>query len=409
MSAFSKGQRASCPLGSACNPIEHIVIMDKENRSFDSMFGTFPGADGATTYRDDHGQIRPLAHQPDHLQGDIGHDFLNARIAYNDGKMDHFSQVSNAIQGGVDVADSQFSRSDIPNYWAYAKTFTLDDHFFSTVLGPSFPNHLFTIAGQDANVADNVSGSAWGCDAPAGTRVLQVAPDGSRSMIPPCFDFRTIGDVLTAHRLSWRYYAPGPEDPGYIWSAFDAIKHVRFGPAWDQHVRDAGSFAADAASGHLPAVSWLVEPWTVSDHPPESICAGENWTVRQINAIMRNRKGWEHTVIILTWDDFGGFYDHVPPPPGPNPQIEYGFRVPAIIISPYARAGFVDHTEYSFPSLLKVIETVFHLPALTAVDRAARDLGASFDFAQHPLPPLVLSQRTSCSTKVSLVSWPPHG
>ncbi len=127
--------------------VEHIIIMDKENRTFDSMFGTFPGADGATTYVDGKGKIRPLNHQPDRLRGDIDHSAEGARRAFNGGKMNLFSTLGGAMQHGVDMADSQFYRSDIPNYWAYASTYTLADSFFSSIAGGSFPNHLFSIAG----------------------------------------------------------------------------------------------------------------------------------------------------------------------------------------------------------------------------------------------------------------------
>jgi hypothetical protein len=155
-------------------------------------------------------------------------------------------------------------------------------------------------------------------------------------------------------------------------------------------------FTQDAAAGKLPAVSWLVEPWELSDHPPYSVCTGENWTVQQINAVMSNSQEWAHTIIVLTWDDFGGFYDHVPPPKGPNPAITYGFRVPAIIISPYARSGHIDHTFYSFPSILKLVETTFRLPSLTSMDARANGLSGSLDFSQRPHPPLILHERSAC-------------
>ena len=194
--------------------------------------------------------------------------------------------------------------------------------------------------------------------------------------------------------MSWKYYAPGQGQSGYIFSSYDAIRHVRLTSAWSQHVVNYSQFAKDAGSGNLPTVSWLVEPGAVSDHPPASICAGENWTMQQINAVMSSPTEWAHTAIILTWDDFGGFYDHVAPPAGPNPQIEYGFRVPAIIISPYARAGFVDHTMYSFPSLLKFVEATLGSPPLTNLDGQANNLFHAFDFSQQPLPPLMLQPRT---------------
>jgi phospholipase C len=381
----------------APTPIRHIVIMDKENRSFDDYFGRFPGADGTTTYTDSSGHIRPLIHQPDRLHGDINHYPQDAHLAYDDGRMDRFSQLPGATQGGVDMADSQLHQADIPNYWAYARHFTLDDAFFSTILGPSFPNHLLSIAAQAANTDSFPNdGRRWGCDSLPGTIVEQRAPDGTTYPTFPCFDFKTLGDSLDAAHRSWRYYAPDEDQSGYIWSSFDAVKHIRFGADWQRNVVNYSRFTQDASAGRLPAVSWLVEPWQLSDHPPYSVCSGENWTVQQINAIMQNQQEWAHTIIILTWDDFGGFYDHVPPPKGPNPAISYGFRVPAIIISPYARPSYIDHTFYSFPSILKLVETLFRLPSLTSMDAEANGLSSSLDFSQPPLPPLILHERSRC-------------
>jgi phospholipase C len=395
-----------CGPGTACNPIQHIIIMDKENRTYDSMFGTFPGANGATTYVGADGQTHPLNHQLDHLLTDLSHAPTAGHLAYDNGKMDKFSQIQGAIQNGVDMSDSQLYQSDIPNYWSYAQHFALSDSFFSTIMGPSFPNHLFSIAGQGANVDTNPGTGSWGCDSVASATVEVRNADGTKSQVYPCFDFQTIGDLLNAKSLSWKYYAPGQNQDGYIWSSFDAIKHIRMGADWQTHVVDYKSFATDAAAGTLPAVSWLVEPGGVSDHPPSSICAGENWTVQQINAVMSNATLWAHTAIILTWDDFGGFYDHVPPPAGPNPAIMYGFRVPTIIISPYAKAGYVDHTMYSYPSMLKFAEETFGLPSMTDLDRQANDLTGSFNFTQKPLAPLTLPQRT-CPAAPNMSKVPP--
>lgn len=392
--AVREAENQACAPGPSCNPIQHIVIMDKENRSFDSMFGAFPGANGATTFTGADGQTHPLTHQPDHLLRDISHQPDASHMAIDGGKMDRFAQIPGAMQNGVDMADSQFTQSDIPNYWTYAQRFTLDDAFFSTISGPSFPNHLFSIAGEDANVDTNPGGIRWGCDSPATAQVEQRAPDGAITHVFPCFDFQTIGDLLDAKNIGWKYYSPGQDQSGYVWSSFDAIKHIRMGPDWQSHVVDFKQFATDAAAGTLPPVSWLVQPGGVSDHPPASECASENFTVQQINAIMSNPTKWAHTAIILTWDDFGGFYDHVYPPAGPNPATEYGLRVPTIIISPYAKPGYVDHTTYSFPSMLKFVEDTLGLPSLTALDGQSNDLINSFNFAQQPQAPLTLQQRT---------------
>ena len=204
----------------------------------------------------------------------------------------------------------------------------------------------------------------------------------------------TLGDLLDQNGISWKYYSPPKGNPGYIWSTYDAISHIRNGSDWTNNIVDYRQFAIDAASGNLPAVSWLVQPGNVSDHPPYSICSGENWTVQQINAVMANASLWAHTAIILTWDDWGGFYDHVAPPRGPNPHLEYGERVPTVIISPYARSGHIDSTFNSFPSMLKFVEDTFGLSSLTSLDGQSNDLYSAFDFSQQPLSPLMLQQRT---------------
>ncbi len=383
---------SGCGLGTGCNPIQHVVIIVKENRTYDSMFGTFPGADGATTYRTRSGAVHPLLHQPDKMWGDISHAWRFAVQAYDGGKMDRFAQTDGARQLGRDLADSQLYQSDVPNYWSYARTFTLADNFFSNIMGPSFPNHLYTIAAQDADTASNPS-TTWGCDGSPSSWVLQVVRKGAKRYHAPCYDFHTVVDSLDARHVSWTYYAPGQGEPGYNWSVLRAIKHIRFGPDWKKHVLEYTRFKTDAAAGKLPAVSWIVAPYGSSDHPGESICAGENWTVDQINAVMSNPDEWQHTAIILTWDDWGGFYDHVAPPRGPNKNIMYGFRVPTIVISPYARPAYVDHRRYTFTSMIKLVEDAYHLPTMTRQDAAASDMSNAFDFTQQPAPPLALSLR----------------
>jgi phospholipase C len=376
--------------------------MVKENRTFDNLFGTFPGADGATTYKDPHGKVHPLNHQPDRLVFDIDHLHAAFLTAYDHGKMDGFSKIAGAMQNingkVMDVADSQFYQSDIPNYWQYAQTYALPDHFFYPIQGPSFPNHLLSIAATDDNVDDNPYGigdiNKWGCDDSKGTTVEERNPNGKVTHVFPCFTFQTLGDLLTAQNISWKTYSPAVNTDGFEWNAYDAIKSIRQTSQWNLHFADYTQFVKDAAAGTLPAVRWLVQPGYVSDHPPISICAGENWTVQQINAIMQNKSLWNSTAIFLTWDDFGGFYDHVVPPKGPNPKIEYAFRAPLIIISPYAKPHYVDNTFYSFPSMLKFAETVLGLPSLGGLDKNASDMFNSFNFNQQPLPPLVLKQRT---------------
>jgi phospholipase C len=243
-----------------------------------------------------------------------------------------------------------------------------------------------------------------GCDAPTGSYVIEIHSDGSRVKAFPCFNFQTLGDLLTSAGVSWNYYAPGQDQSGYEFSSYDAVKHIRETQQWQRHVVDYTRFLKDAASGSLPTVSWLVQPDADSDHPGASMYVGENWTVQQINAIMNNKSLWNSTAIFLTWDDYGGLYDHVVPPAGPNPQLEYGLRTPLIVISPYAKPQFVDHTVYNFVSMVKFAETLLNLPSLGGLDKLANNMYNIFNFKQKPLPPLILQQR-KCP-KTSLESPP---
>jgi len=369
-----------------CQPIEHIVYIVKENRTFDNYFGTFPGADGATSGKISTGETIPLGHTPDQLPHDIAHTFYPTAVAIHGGLMDQFD----LIPGGEDLLGyTQMTEQDIPNYFAYAKSFTLADRMFSSLAGPSFPNHLYSVAAQSGgafDIPDHYDLYIWGCDAPSDERVPVMDNKGQVSYVFPCFEFTTLADTLQDAGISWKYYAPGPGDIGYVWSAFDAIGHIRQTPLWEHVVPDT-QFMNDALSGNLPAVSWLVTPWDVSEHPPAGTCVGENWTVDQINAVMQG-PDWNSTVIFLTWDDFGGFYDHVPPPV--LDSLGLGPRVPMLIISPYAKTGYISHELYEFSSVVKFIEQRFSLPTLTARDFQASDMHDSFDFCQDPLPPLIL-------------------
>lgn len=357
------------------------------------MFGRFPHANGATTFVGREGKRHPLAHEPQTMAFDIEHNMNAGLKGMDSGKMDHFAEIRGAIQHGVDLADSQFRRKDIPNYWRYARTFTLADHLFSSVAGTSFANHLFTVAAGDGGALTNPTGPNWGCDAGPDEIVKQRTAVGTVRSISPCFDFPSLTDALDARGVSWRYYAPQEGQNGYIWSTLDAIKHVRDGADWSTHVVPYTQFATDAASGQLPAVSWVVQPPYLADHPPHDICVGENWSVAQLNAVMSSATTWDSTAVVLVWDDFGGFYDHVPPPRGPDPRVQYGPRVPAIIISPYARSGYVDHHFFTLSSLLKLAQHVFGLSPLPNMDPRPGNLMSAFNFHRVPAPPLLLKER----------------
>jgi phospholipase C len=389
-------------------PIKHIVFFIKENRTFDDYFGTYPGANGATTATDSMGQVVPLHHQADQIP-DIDHSSEGARSAWDNGKMDRFNLLhSNKRRNGTlpnpndpygNNSLTQLYQSDIPNYWTYAHNFVLGDQMFSSLMGPSFPNHLYTVAAQSGGAIDNPrtdknigslgnASKGWGCDVPNQTVKVEQST-GSVSFQEACFNFQTLADELDARHFSWRYYAPPSGASGYIWSTFNAIKHIRYGPDW-KFVVPTQQFMSDAASGRLPTVSWIVTPAQVSEHPPASVCVGENWTVQMLNALMQG-PDWSSTAVFLTWDDFGGFYDHVPPQQIDNYGL--GFRVPLLVISPYAKKGFIDHTQFEFSSMLHFAEDELGLPTLTTRDKGANDMMDAFDFSQSPRPPLVLQQR----------------
>jgi phospholipase C len=384
--------------GAGLEKIQHVVFIIKENRSFDSYFGAFPGADGAISGRTSNGTPIPLAPTPDRLPYDLGHFRQDALRAVDGGKMDSFDLLDNGNVDGVMLPYTQMREADIPNYFAYARHFVLADRMFSSMTGPSFPNHLFTVAAQSGGAVnnpkpglsrgaiDNSKPESWGCDSDPDDSVEVVNSNGEITLQPPCFDFQTLADRMEAAGVTWKYYAPTRGNPGYMWSALDAIKHIRFSPLWTEKVVPDGQFAEDARHGRLPAVSWLVTG-EASEHPPQSTCAGENWTVAQLNALMEG-PDWASTAVFLTWDDFGGFYDHVPPPA--LNKFELGPRVPLLIISPYTLKGTVTHTQYEFSSFLAFVEKRFNLPALTDRDRQANDMLDSFDFNQEPLPPLML-------------------
>jgi phospholipase C len=391
--------------GNGIDVIQHIVFIIKENRSFDNYFGTFAGANGATSGPISTGSTIPLGHTPDRSR-DMGHSWNDALTAINNGLMNQFDLVQFGNIGGDYMSMTQFYQTDIPNYWNYAQTFTLSDATFSSLHGGSFPNHMYTIAATSADAIDNPfepthpQFSSWGCDAETGTTVTLQNTNGVQSSVFPCFTNTTLGDLLDGAGISWKSYAPQENTSGYAWNTYDSFNQIRNSSLWATHVVGWSNFVTDATNGNLPAVSWLVPDTADSDHPPSSVCAGENWTVKQINAIMQG-PDWSTTAIFLTWDDFGGFYDNAAPM---NPDY-YGFgpRVPMIIISPYALAKTVVHTEYEFSSVLKFIETRFGLSNLTSRDLDAADMTDAFNFNQTPLPSLVLSTR-SCPSDGPVVS-----
>ena len=383
------------------NPIQHIVYIVKENHTFDSYFGSFPGINGATTgVVNVHGVDKTIPlNAGQNVPLNFCHEWNCAQRAYDGGKMDAFNLADTKNCAAPPYFCYQVgSQSLIPNYWSLAQHYVLDDNAWSSLRGASFANHLYIMgAGSGPDIPRSVitspPGGIWGCDSPS-TSTVQLL-NGTK--VYPCFSFSTLADEMQQAGVSWKYYAPTHNQAGYIWNAPDAFSQLRNTQLWKTNDVPYTQFATDAAQGKLPAFSWLAPSTTVSEHNGDPVCQGENWTIQQIEAVM-NGPEWSSTVIVLTWDDFGGFYDHVAPPN--VDQLGYGFRVPLMVISPYAYATnnpgnvHVSHTQLELSSVLRPAEEVFHLPSLGRRDTSAGDIMSLLDFSNVHNPTLPLSQRT---------------
>ena len=387
-------------------PIHHVVVIVKENHTFDNYFGSFPGAEGTTTCKTSTGTI-PCPEAPDSTSRDMCHQHSCALADWDNGKMDGFDtgDTSNTKHDTLNYA--QYHESDIPNYWTYARTFTLGDHFFANVLGSSFPGHAFVLAAQSGWSTGNpnlqISHPYWGCDQDPSTRV-DILDHGSctDTQVFPCFKIPSVPDILPTG-VDWKFYGSNFYIFPEVWSMFDAIDSVRNGPGWS-NVVTSDHFDSDVKGGTLPAVTWLVNQDLNDEHPNiGAVCKGENWTIDRINLLMKSPY-WKDTAILFTMDDFGGWYDHVAPPRqyGCDAAHPYGlgFRLPLLVISPYAKPGFIFREQSEQASIPRFIEKVFGATKTlsdldpAAQDGQANDLMNAFDFNQEPLAPLVLGDRS---------------
>jgi len=419
--------------------IRHVIVIMQENRSFDSYFGTFPGADGIPMQNGSptvcvpdpqrHTCGRPYV---DHADVNSGgpHAQFNAAADVHGGKMDGFiGQAESGTRGCENDTDpictlsstpdvmGYHTESDIPNYWTYAKDFVLQDHMFEPTASWSLPAHLFEVSEWSADCASHDPASCTNNN----EDLLNAPPDfvlsrGRR----PIYAWTDLTYLLHRSGVSWGYYvvtgsepdcendaaiscAPVPQNantPG-IWNPlpyFDTVKaDGQLG-----NIQSVDHFYAAAKSGHLPAVSWVVPSGDVSEHPDAPISYGQSYVTSLINAVMRS-PDWRSSAIFLSWDDWGGFYDHVAPPV--VDANDYGLRVPGIVISPYAKAGYIDHQTLSFDAYDKFIEDDFlqgqrldpktdgrsdPRPDVRENERILGNLLSDFDFNQAPRPPVLL-------------------
>jgi phospholipase C len=391
--------------GPTSYPIKHVIVVVKENHTFDNYFGSFPGAEGTSTCFYSDGGSFACPHAPNFTPRDMDHSHGAGLTDWNHGAMNGWDLVSGTSVNGDNLAYAQYHQSDIPNYWSYASTYALGDHFFAEMMGPSFPGHMMVLAAQAGwslgNPDTNYLWPFWGCDQikPA-TVPVQDQTTCQQTNPYPCFSIKSIPDVLPTG-TRWKFYGTNFYVFPEIWSMFDGIDSIRNGTGWE-NVVDANEFDTDVAAGTLPEVSWLVDQDLDDEHPGVGgVCQGENWTVQKLNLVMQSPI-WNQTAIIFTMDDFGGWYDHVDPPRhyGCDSQNPYGlgFRLPLIIISPYARPHFIFKEVAEQASIPRFIETIFGASPLSDFDPAAQDgqandLMGAFDFTQQPQPPLVLKSR----------------
>jgi phospholipase C len=424
--------------------IKHVIVIQQENRSFDSYFGTYPHAVGIPMK---HGKPAVCVPDPrsgscvtpyvDHadVNGGGPHNAKSAIADINGGKMDGFiGQAESGRKGCADPTNPACSNSatpdvmgyhtgsDIPNYWTYAKDFVLQDHMFEPNASWSLPAHLFlvsewsAICGQHNNPFSCVNALQVNGIRPPNFPPIFGGATGST----PIYAWTDLTYLLHRRRVSWGYYIvsgtePDCENPGAVSCAPVKQNSWTYGiwnplPFFDTvkadhqlgSIQSVDRFYAAAKSGHLPAVSWVVPSGEVSEHPPSPVSYGQSYITSVINAVMKS-PDWKSTAIFLAWDDWGGFYDHVVPPA--VDQNGYGLRVPGIVISPYAKKGYVDHQTLSFDAYDKFIEDDFlggqrlnpatdgrpdPRPSVRETEKALGNLVNDFNFNQRPRRPVVL-------------------
>jgi phospholipase C len=372
--------------------IKHVVIIIQENRSMDNLFQGYPGADTVAVGQNSAGQkivLQPVSLATQYI---IDHSSVAMFAACNG---------TGALPGtkcrmnGFDREETMFGPPNpeyvyVPHreskpYFDMAHEWVLADRMFQSQIDESFAAHQYLIAAQ-AQKSVNLPALDWGCDGTPGDTVETLTE--KRTYGPtqkPCFDYTTLADELDAAGLSWHFYTSviDAADGGGVWSGFQAVRHIRYGPDWAEDVLTPQSrFISDVANGTLSNVTWITPVCENSDHVNCGGGFGPSWVTSLVNAVGKSRF-WKSTAIFVVWDDWGGLYDHVPPP-----HLDYdglGFRVPLLMISPYAKSNFVSHVQYEHGSILKFAEDIFGLARLGASDsRANSPATDAFDFTQAP-------------------------
>ena len=399
--------------------IKHVVLMIQENRSFNDLFATFPGAVGTTTGEELVLQGSQYVKQSINLtkttlevKGDLTHLYAAYLTAYQNGAMDGFSLIK-FVRNGQYEGTKPYQYVDpaqITPYWSIASQWGLADEMFQTQGSDSFTAHQDLIRGgtfinsTESLIDPPSSPYAWGCDSSPGskTSLLTTSLQFLDHKGPfPCSNqfpdygsngYQTLRDLLDAKNLSWKYYAPQFQkgQPNGLWNAFDVIAPVRYGPEWSANISSPETnILTDIKNAKLPAMSWVIPDAQNSDHPGySSKDTGPSWVASVVNAIGQSSY-WNSTVVIVVWDDWGGFYDPVAPPFIDN-QGGAGFRVPMLVISPYVKVGngsnggYISNTVYQFGSILRFIEDRWSLGRLGTTDATCKSIADIFNFNQTP-------------------------
>ncbi len=383
--------------------IKHVIILIQENRTVDNLFNGFPGADTVQSGTAHDGSSVPLKPMPFEEPWDPDHSHQAWVTEYDNGKMDGFDLPPTSPAGPTDFTYSYVPQSETVPYWALAKQFTFADRNFAAETGPSYPGHQYLIAGQSDYAIGNPNDplQRWSCDAQAGTTTPTLDANGQVVNGPfPCYDYQTLGDLLDAKGVSWGYYTELYEKQfGVGVQPYGAIHHIRYGSDWGNVVTPQTQLFTDIASGNLAAVTWVNPPLVASDHAAASTNYGPDWIADIVSAVAAS-PAWNDTAIFVTWDDWGGWYDHVAPQQ--LDRMGLSFRVPLIVISPWAKRGYVSHVQHEPGSILKFVEKTFGLASLNTTDARADDLADCFDFTLTPMPFASVQVRVSASFFVGL-------
>ncbi|MEM2685936.1 MAG: alkaline phosphatase family protein [Candidatus Bathyarchaeia archaeon] len=365
-------------------PIRHVIVVMQEDRTFDHYFGTYPGANGIpedfkmpiNPFDPNSSYVSPfklnVTRTPPLVKG-----VSVARVAYNNGSMNGFIYAQNQVGANGTLTMGYYDYTTIPMYWNLAREYVLCDSWFASSLGASLPNHLYLYAAQTG---------------------------GYTSIPEEGLNLFTIFDLLESNGVSWKVYVAKydpninytnpeaqlqmiPKGAQLLWTPLLAIPRFVHNSTLNSKIADISQYYVDLKGDDFPQVVFIT-PSGLSEHAPTDIHLGQFFVLDLINALMRS-KYWYSSVLILVWDEWGGWFDHVPPPQVYEDGL--GFRVPAIIISPYAKRGYIDSTVYDHTSILKFIEWLFDLPPLTERDSKANNILNAFDFSQPPRPPRIIS------------------